>query len=176
MGEPGSELHRTAYQDAQRAYAKALRLNWAKGSAPWLVSDFVTLGSPLSKADILVTRDRKEFNKRTAARSLPTAPPRLEQISPPRFSFKVARDRLGPHYAAPFASTVWTNLYFPSLFVAIGDIISGPVAPLFGPAVKDVEIPIGAPRFRHNDYWRKARLEPTPPWITALRQALSLRL
>lgn len=123
-----------AYRNAQRAYASTLKTGADVSKAPWLVSDFVTLGSPLSKAQILITRNRERFDFRVSARGLATCPPFFEQTTPPRFSYEVARKRWGPHHAAPFASTVWTNVYFPSRLILFGDIVSGPVAPLFGPA------------------------------------------
>ncbi|MBG7614643.1 hypothetical protein IWC96_05025 [Brevundimonas sp. BAL450] len=164
------------YRDAQRAYARTLSAGFRSGEAPWLVSDFVTLGSPLSKADILITRDRDRFDFNVGARSVSKCPPLLEQADPPRFSFEVSQGRWGPHHAAAFASTTWTNLYFPSRMIVFGDIVSGPVASLFGPGIRDVKLAIGAPRFRHNDYWRDPEADPTPEWIVALRRALNLRL
>ena len=164
------------FRDAQRVYATILADGWETGGAAWLVSDYVTLGSPLSKAEILITRNRERFDFRVGARGLPTCPPFFEQTSPPRFSYEVARGQWGPHHAAPFASTSWTNLYFSNTLIVIGDIVSGLVAPLFGPGVRDVRLPIGAPKFRHNDYWLTPEVEPTPPWIKALRHALNLRL
>ena len=165
-----------AFRDAQRAYASTLKAGAHVGKAPWLVSDFVTLGSPLSKAQILITRNRERFDFRVGARGLATCPPFFEQTTPPRFSYEVARNRWGPHHAAPFASTVWTNVYFPSRLILFGDIVSGPVAPLFGPGVRDVKLRIAAPRFRHNDYWLSPEADPAPEWICALRKALNLRL
>jgi hypothetical protein len=41
------------------------------------------------------------------------------------------------HHAAPFAVTRWTNLYFKSGVGGLaGDIVAGPVAPLFGPLAR----------------------------------------
>src|SRR3546814_2213175 len=80
-----------------------------------------------------------------------------------------------PHHGAAFAPTVWTNVYFPNLFLVFGDIISGPVSGLFGPGVLDVEVPIGGPTFRHTHYWSQPRTEPAPFWIGALRRAVNLR-
>lgn len=173
--QPTGQAAFIAYRDAQRAYAATLANGFQAGKAPWLVSDFVTLGSPLSKAEILITRDRQRFDFRVGARGLPTCPPFFEQASPPRFSYEVARNCWGPHHAAPFASTVWTNLYFPSRLILFGDIVSGLVAPLFGPGIRDVKLRIAAPRFRHNDYWLDPASDPAPEWIVALRRALNLR-
>lgn len=177
----GSDADKAAYRTCQRTYAAALREGWKKGQAPWLVSDFVTLGSPLSKANVLIAHDQPSFDLLADRRQMPTCPPKLEQEKPPRFSFLQGGVAI-PHFAAVFAPTLWTNIYFPSRLIAFGDIISGPVAPLFGPAVRDIRMPMIGLRFRHNDYWRlpaprPGRVQAAPPaWITALRQAVNLRL
>src|SRR3546814_5622367 len=56
----------------------ALPICWDKGTAPWLVTDFVTLGSPLSKAQLLLSADEAEFSLLKDRRQIPTAPPKLE--------------------------------------------------------------------------------------------------
>jgi hypothetical protein len=43
--------------------------------ARWLVTDFVTLGSPLAHARLLLARGEADFDRRVAERELPTAPP-----------------------------------------------------------------------------------------------------
>ena len=163
-----------SYRAAQRRLAKALAVGWEKGNSPWLVSDFVTLGSPLSKANVLIARDEAGLELRIKKRELPTCPPMLEAKRPPRFSFRRHGATSVPHHGAVFGSTAWTNIYFPSRLIVFGDIVSGAVAPLFGKGVRDVRIPFIGFRFRHLDYWR---LEPghVPVWITALRHALNLR-
>src|SRR3546814_5769019 len=50
---------RTEYRKAQRRYATALSGGWDKGTAPWLVTEFVTLGSPLRKAQLLISAERR---------------------------------------------------------------------------------------------------------------------
>jgi hypothetical protein len=162
------------YRTQQRRLAEALSSGWAEGRAVWLVSDFVTLGSPLSKAHVLIARDEQDFGKRKERRQVPTCPPILEQKRPPRFSFRTGGGIHVPHHGAVFAPTVWTNIYFPSFLLVFGDIVSGAVAPLFGPGVRDVRMPSAGPGFRHLHYWR-LESDHTPVWIRALRHALNLR-
>lgn len=162
------------YREDQRGLADALASDWAKGTAPWLVSDFVTLGSPLSKAHVLIARNEDDFSKRQKKRQVPTCPPMLEQKRPPRFSYRAPDGTLVPHQGAVFAPTVWTNIYFPSRLLIFGDVISGAVAPLFGKGVRDVRMPSAGLAFRHLDYWRLPAGH-TPVWIRALRHALNLR-
>ena len=86
-----------AYRDAQRTYFELLSAARDDGKAIWLVSDFVTLGSPLSAADVLVAKDDDDFRLRKAYRELPTSPPWLEKLDPPRFSFDMRRPSRSPH-------------------------------------------------------------------------------
>lgn len=165
---------RSAYRDAQRSYAETL----TAGDAPlWIVSDLVTLGSPLSKADILIGHDAEDLADRIARREIPSAPPVLEaEGEDRRFSYPLGSEARHPHHAAVFGPTVWTNLYHPHWLIWFGDIVSGPLRQLFGPAVLDVRLPIGAPPgFRHLDYWKNPQTTPVPAGIAALRRALNLR-
>ncbi|MDF2994581.1 MAG: hypothetical protein K0R27_218 [Xanthobacteraceae bacterium] len=162
------------YRELQRAYfAELSKMKDKDGKPLWLVSDFVTMGCPLSKADVLIGKDEADLEARKALREVPTIPPHLERKKPPRFSYPPDTDARRPHHGAVFAPTVWTNIYYPSVLGLIGDFISGPVAPLLGAGVRDIRVPIGAPRFRHLSYWSNP--EKAGPAIRALRRALNLR-
>ena len=84
------------------------------------------------------------------------------------------------HHAAPFAPVRWTNIYDPAHLVFFGDIISGLVAPAFGPAVRDVNLEQlrGGPSlgFTHTAYWARPedRSRAATVRIAALREALDL--
>ena len=128
----------------------------AEQGGNWLVSDFVTFGSPLTHAEFLVSRDRAAFEERKAERMFPTCPPMLE---PGRDSFlypKLPGDFA--HHAAMFAAMRWTNIYDPAPVPVCGDFISGPCAPNFGPGVVDLPVrikrrgPFGR-LVTHTDYW-----------------------
>lgn len=164
------------FQRAQSDYFAQLR----RRAHPWLVSDFVTLGSPLAHASYLLARGEAELRRKIAERELPSCPPALEPIlGELRFSYPCAELRL-PHHAAPFSATRWTNLYFPCRRTLWGDVIGGPVAPAFGPGVKDipVETTLRGNLFSHTLYWNFPSPRPAPdapaPWIAALRRALRL--
>ena len=174
-------VRREAYRAAQRVYFDALRKVATPKDGPlWLVSDFVTCGSPLSSADVLLAPDRKTLELKKSQREFPSSPPWLEKDSPAggryRFSYPVNKPVRAPHHAAVMAPTVWTNVYFPSVLILFGDLISGRVAPLFGRGVLDVRVPIGAPVFRHLDYWKDPSSHPPRPWLKALRRAVNLKL
>jgi hypothetical protein len=170
---------RVIYRAAQRDYQLELAKPQADGRPVWLVSDYVTLGCPLSKADVLLGKDARDFQARKRLREAPTCPPFLEKddAKQKRFRFSYPTDapvRI-PHHAAVFAPVVWTNVYFPSVLIAFGDIISGRVSPLFGPGILDVRLRIGGPFFRHVDYWKDPGSEPPRPWLQALRRGVNLR-
>jgi hypothetical protein len=120
----------------------------------WKITDFVTLGSPLTHAPFLMAKDRADFEKRRRAREFPSCPPTREdgrdtdygqsllELTPP--------DAGGVckllHHAAPFACTRWTNLFFPR------DLVGGTLEH-FGGWIK--EPTINSPhRFPHTRYWR----------------------
>jgi hypothetical protein len=75
----------------------------------------------------------------------------------------------------------WTNIYDPALLVAFGDLISGPVAPLFGEAIVDVNLKKSRNggqswRFTHTRYWSLPDQMPpkVPVHVDELRKALDL--
>jgi hypothetical protein len=78
------------------------------------------------------------------------------------------------HHAAPFSVIRWTNIYDSASLVYRGDIIGGPLADAFGPAIVDVNLRTlrGASHsFTHTKYWE---LNGEPKHIEALRKAVNL--
>lgn len=146
----------------------------------WIISDFVTLGAPLAYADILMAADGADFARRKEARETPTAPPLRERLDEtnwrkarraglpvaPDWSLSGSRLFSYPdrdeaqtwtlHHAAPFAVMRWTNIHDPASMIVRGDLISGPLRGVFGPAIRDVDLRAlrGAPSgFTHGRYW-----------------------
>ncbi|ABD55530.1 hypothetical protein [Jannaschia sp. CCS1] len=199
----GTPLDLDAYQDQQ-----ALALAEAKGQgAEWNISDFVTFGSPLTHAEFLMAESREDLRTRQSARLLPTCPPTLEYDSRTelhhftyaRHPDRVPIDRRVPHHAALFAYTRWTNLYSQEKAFLTGDIVSGPVAEVFGlstdegtvTGIRDVAVLPKldakggvAPGHRrcfvsHNNYWKMHKGTETgpvdvPDHIAELRRALRI--
>lgn len=137
-----------SYQDAQRRLWLGLR----KDGNPWLITDFISFGSPMYFADQLVTRDRTRFDERVAKRELPTCPPCPEPADynnvnqlPRWYSWKNHGRRVLYH-GAPFAVVRWTNLWFPAHLGFLGDWFGGPLSPLFGAGIR--EIPLTRNRWR----------------------------
>ena len=170
-----------AAQALQHAAWRRTRTN----TQPWLITDLVTCGSPLTYADLLMAASPTRFAQAKANRILPTCPPASEVQGKKRhrrISFELPyRDAIDGqqrtfamlHHAAPFAVTRWTNLYFTAGRLGLsGDIVGGPVAPLFGKWVRDV--PLAPPRagFAHTWYWQGS--DQQLPHLAALRDALGL--
>lgn len=139
-----------AYRDLQ---ARAQAELGASGN-PWIVSDLVTLGSPLTHAEFLMVRDRADLGAAKTQRIFPTCPPTLEYDRDTRLHHFTYRGfgltDLGekedpaaprcPHHAALFAYTRWTNIHSPHRAIFWGDIISGPLADAMGMEAPDGRI------------------------------------
>lgn len=161
----------------------------------WLITDFVTLGSPLTHSDFLLTSDWTTFAQLKETREFPTCPPVDEVLDvsnlqrakvaglpltpaqqPRLMSFGFGKQLWQMHHAAAFAATSWTNIYDPARWIFWGDIVSGPHAPLFGGAVTDVDLTASHAQpwsfFTHTKYWRPRGKDVRH--ILELRRALNL--
>jgi hypothetical protein len=190
------------FLDAQREFCRLLRLRPksldGRPDTRWLITDLVTLGSPLTHAQFLLAKSDKDLNSRKKEREFPTSPPVRELLDPPLvakaqaagFAIDPAKPQLscfplGPndwqlHHAAAFAAVRWTNIFDPARFVLCGDIISGAIAPVFGAGVIDVDLRKlrgQSGTFTHTQYWptgNKMLPKATPQNVIALREALDL--
>lgn len=195
----GAPLDRAAFRDRQ----DAARAEYVACGYPWIVSDFVTLGSPLTHASVILAADAADLRAQQEARNLPTCPPEMEldrTTDRQHFSYwpgkrrdadndREARLTRIPHHAAHFGLTRWTNLYSPAHAIFWGDLISGPVAQAFGipawaggtvPGIEDVAVMTGRfgawPLFTHTRYWDLDGRTgaAVPEHVKALRAALDL--
>lgn len=168
-------------QTAQRKYFEELKAN---GSC-WRITDFVTLGSPLTYAALLLAKNATELERKQEDREFPVCLPALERVKRDgvevrRFSFEQDSDRRDgsrlPHHAAVFGPTRWTNLYFPSRALVWGDLASGPLKDVMGKNILDV--PVATRRYfgfmSHTQYWKQSPGSADEPHIQALRDALDL--
>jgi hypothetical protein len=154
-------------QKMQHEAWKDLRIN----TLPWLVTDLVTLGSPLTYADFLLGNEVTSIHKLKRNRSLPICPPWMQKMNTRqckihRFSYeeryfttvgkKSSTFTLYDH-AAVFAVTRWTNLYIPSDLLGIsGDVISGRLgfeAGGLGGWIRDLKLEKHSLMFMHTWYW-----------------------
>lgn len=184
-----------AFRSAQGRLGRILRAesNGAELSSRWLISDLVTIGSPLTHAEILLADGAGDLQGRCRARELPTCPPFREVLDPEvseaaqkagllsagqtrlmSFRLRDVPEAWALHFAAPFAAVRRTNVYDPAYAVAQGDMISGPVARNFGAAVSDVNMAHGdrpSRSFTHSRYWDANQ---TPARLQTIRRAINL--
>ncbi|WP_419906437.1 hypothetical protein [Hoeflea sp.] len=176
-------------------YRQLQNLAWKElksDGSPWLVSDFITLGSPLTHAEFLLAHDEEDLRAQQERRILPTCPPALEWDSRTKrqhCSYQQGSNSANgeyfryPHHAAHFAFTRWTNIYSKSQNIFWGDIISGPVSGHFDlstpvarlQGIMDIAVlpkrgqenkPKGTvPFFTHTKYWdMNVRTGPNDNW------------
>jgi len=126
----------------------------------WRVSNFITMGSPLTHAPMLIARSEKDFERKKSQREYPTSPPQLD-IMDNHFAYdeKFERKDKDPrnikilNHSAHFAETQWTNIYFEN------DWIGGKLYEQFGAGIKDEPIKaVGRlvsqiPLLSHTKYW-----------------------
>ncbi|MEM7043843.1 MAG: hypothetical protein AAF543_13620 [Pseudomonadota bacterium] len=154
-----------------------------KQGCPWLITDFVTVGTPMYMADQLISTDPGDFGERVVRRQLPVCPPRPDlpgsTVGKTLYSYPYGGAQVLYH-GAPFAVTRWTNMWFPARFGFFGDWFGGPLAPLFGRGIADHELEGNKPK-RFLPAWAHALYfsfpeDVTPESVTTvLREALDLK-
>ena len=136
---------RAAFREAQRDLWRGIR----EAGSGWLITDLITLGSPMYFADRLYTKNRAEFDLRVARRDFPTCPPQAELesynnvVSKARLFYSYAikgEGRRALYHAAPFAVVRWTNMWFPARLRFFGDWFGGPLAHLYGEGIEDIRL------------------------------------
>jgi len=151
----------------------------------WLVTDFVTLGSPLTHARYFMTNDDdgerldQDFQDQVRERALPTCPPQ-KLNGDGLVSFTDPNGKIRLHHGGMFAMTRWTNLFFPIISIFWGDAIGGPMQKVFGDYVEDVPISTktdgGTRFFAHIAYWKTDCPEKRQaPHLASLIEAVNLR-
>jgi hypothetical protein len=157
----------TAVADAKQRIVKGNPLPNDENLRAWLVTDFVTLGCPLTHALYLMCRGKNEdelradFDRRTREREFPICPPRMLD-SDYRLTFVNPNTHKRVfHHGGQFALTRWTNLYFPAVQLLWGDAIGGQVRSLFGENVSDWPVSTNSSSkdsfFAHVLYWDLAK-------------------
>ena len=131
------------FQEAQFAVWRGLR---AQGN-PWLVTDLLTVGTPMYFADLLYTRSRAQFVDLIRDGELWRCPPRSETQTVDaattsnrvRYGWRRGGYELLGSWSM-FAALRWTNVWFPTRCGFFGDWFGGALSPLFGPGVRDVAV------------------------------------
>ncbi len=179
----------TEFQRAQNALWHELR----ELGHPWLVTDLITLGSPLGHAALLLARDEAEFRRRQFERELPCCPPIPDKPSVEAVKYSYQSWTPFPtsdgskdlklnvlHSAAPFACTRWTNLYFPAKLGLFGDLVASSLRPWFGAGIKDVPVTTrvwkglaGMLPVAHVHYWTERQSRNTHDSLKILIESLN---
>ncbi len=181
-GARGTPLDVAAWRGAKPALLAALdTLPRRDPGIRWMVSDFVTLGSPLTHARFLMAdgtspaAQRASFRRKRLERELPQDPA-WHVGGDGALMFRLPGvDRSILHSGAMFGVTRWTNIFFPLRAAVLGDVVGGEVAGAFGPGVDDRPQPFGAfaRTTAHIQYFNTS--DPAAPHLTALRAAVDLR-
>ncbi len=175
----------------QDEYRKLQRTVWneIRGHGnPWLVTDFVSVGSPLSHGAMLLESSKDRLREAQRRYELPRCPPEWEEKKGYAYPARSEEANDGTatlrtlHHAAPFACTRWTNIWFRSRGGILGDLFAGPVAPDFGPGVVDRPVTAGklamvVPILPHICYFKWTEPEESRDLtsaVGALREALDL--
>jgi hypothetical protein len=121
----------------------------------WLVSDLVTLGSPLAYARLLLADDPPDLDDKVRLRELPTCPPdRSTTANKGYYTVQLSAEAVSMddypiiHHAAPFAITRWTNFHLKNdpIGYCLGDVL--------GKGIRDISIDRGPGMFKaHTSYW-----------------------
>lgn len=148
---PPTSEHLEVYRDAQRELWRGIREN----GNPWLITDLITLGSPMYFADRLYTKNYRQFQQRVKATEFPTCPPESDpaeynNIHHTRryYSYRDQTARRVLYHGAPFAVVRWTNMWFPAHLGFFGDWFGGPLAPLYGAGIMDI-------RLKNTLFWER---------------------
>lgn len=160
----------------------------------WLISDLVTIGSPLTHAEFLLAASAGDLKTRQNEREVPISPPYREALDRKAlwlakrngladaaasaynlfaFPVKDAPQFWQLHHAAPFAVVRWTNIFDPAQTIYRGDLISGPLVENFGPGILDIDLRKvrgQSNRFSHTRYWAS---DASADQLSELRAALN---
>ena len=191
----------TDFRTAGRELVRKIAAQTVNSSNPgnqklptWLVTDFITLGSPLTHAYYLMcnspTEDKlfdratqekliDDFDRRVEQREFQTCPPHKGDDDGLLSFVNSGTGKKEFHHAALFGLTRWTNLFFPMSQMFWGDAIGGPLRDIFGRYVKDVPVSTvisGKPSFfTHTSYWNiTGPMGRKSPQILELRKQVNL--
>lgn len=169
------------FRDTQFKVWKNLR----KQGNPWLITDFISVGTPMYLGDLLLTKNRAEFHKLVKTAGIPQCPPRngfdpVEgDVSEPGNYAWNNRGREVLTHGAPFAVVKWTNLFFRAENGWNGDWFGDALRPLFGNGIVDHPIKGNLPHRRspgaaHGRYFSFPEDEDPDGIAKVLQRALAL--
>jgi len=182
-----TDEQKTRLDDFRRQQFELWRTLRKRGN-PWLITDLITVGTPMYFADLLYTRDRASFEDLVKRAELPQCPPKagdqmVEGDQKPagrRYGFNNKGHEVLIH-GAPFAVVRWSNLYFPAEDSWHGDWFGGPLRPLFGRGIEDLPV-LGnlpgrlAPGIAHARYFTFPESDGPDDMPTVLQKRLQLNI
>lgn len=129
--ERNPEHYRSLQRDLWNAYRDA--------GNPWLITDFITAGTPMYMADKLMTKDEDAFVVRKERRDIAVCPPLPDLPGKKEKTIYSYPYKGGDvlYHAAPFAVVRWSNMWFPAHLGFFGDWFDGPLQRLFGAGIED---------------------------------------
>ena len=177
LGKPGFNL--ANYQQAQADLHREL----VAAGQGWLVSDFITLGSPIVHSEFLVADSREHLDTLLKERMFSASPPRPD-LPNNSMLYDAPGTQQFPHHAAAFAPVRWTNFSDEHWFPLLGDVVSGRVPEVFGPGIAERPvtisrgwIPVLSRFVTHTLYWSNTSGDWAAPadHLVQLREALKLK-
>jgi hypothetical protein len=181
-GEPTPANVEEFQQCQQRLWQEYRRVGM-----PWLITDFITLGSPLAHAQLLMADSPVDFELKKQQYEFPCCPPKWkekpyysQQYSITRGGESVTRSVYIPDHGAPFSCIRWSNLYFPYRRLIFGDLIGGPLSGVFGKGIRDMALAPASGKFldrtllSHVRYWTPGKGTGEKEALKWLRHALGL--
>lgn len=121
----------------------------------WKVSDFITCGSPLCHAEMILTKNKDLFKNKKELGEYPVSEP-IQDSRKLFYLNKKTKKYIPTHYSV-FKYVEWNNIHFEN------DIIGGKLRALFGQDIHD-HPPIKPKTFKrilasHTQYWNKKQEE-----------------
>jgi hypothetical protein len=114
----------------------------------WKVTDFITCGSPLCHADMILTKDKKAYQNKLEYSEYPQSPPMREVKK--LFYPSSSKDYYLPTHDSIFNYVTWNNIYFEN------DTFGGCLTENFGAGITNHKL---YPKIyksllaSHSEYW-----------------------
>ncbi|MEM1376292.1 MAG: hypothetical protein AAGG69_02780 [Pseudomonadota bacterium] len=138
----------------QREVSEAL----ANPMGGWLITDLVTLGSPLTHAEFLLANDEPELDEWKWEGLVPTCPPTPDPTEQSIMYQPQGSKTSFARHTSLFSAVRWTNICDTHSLILRGDIISGLLDKTMGEGIADYDVAIHLKGLRnriftHTSYW-----------------------
>jgi hypothetical protein len=180
--QPSDDRYDWELKELRAAYRAAQLPAWIarrKNGNPWLVTDFLTFGSPLAHAQILMAKNENDLIEvRQRMRGELARCPPIDNKGPATKGIQFAWDNSSGypilHYAAPFSLVKWTNFFFK------GDWFAGWLGPNFGYGIEDIELQgysglAGTWLACHTRYFKRNKKDGVRAYVPEIGEVLALQ-